>query len=232
MTMPWPGRAGIAELWKALRGYLGAGGRRRRSRIANLDALCEFLESRASHVAQTSLYGYLRTRSGVRFPELFANDDFARSIDIAKWYVWLACVSDLVIYAGGLIAQRTNSGQAAVGRLMAGVVDVIITNTGVPERAGSEFLELTQRLRERVASCDWAAVRDDETPFSESPPALINRAPVINELKRLDDEIVRNSVRFRWQEVRRDLRRDLDADALMASIGQASPRGDASQDGG
>lgn len=231
MTMPWPGRAGIAELWKALRDYLGAGRRSRRSRITDPDELRLFLESRASHVAQTSLYGYLRTRTGVRFPELFLNDDFARGIDIAKWYIWLACLSDLSIYAGGLIAQRTNADQVEVGRLMVRIVDAIVTTTGIPEGAGDEFQSLTQRLRARVVACDWATVRDDETAFSESPAALIARAPVIDELKRLDDEIVRNSVRFRWQEVRRDLRRDLDAEALMASIGQANPRADAPQNG-
>jgi hypothetical protein len=31
-------------------------------------------------------------------------------------------------------------------------------------------------------------------------------------------------VRFRWQEVRRDLRRDLDAEAVMASAKEASNR--------
>jgi hypothetical protein len=34
-------------------------------------------------------------------------------------------------------------------------------------------------------------------------------------LKELDDEIVRNSVRFRWQEVRRDLAQHLDARAVL-----------------
>ena len=40
-----------------------------------------------------------------------------------------------------------------------------------------------------------------------------------DELKQYDAEIVRGSVRFRWQEVRRDLRRDLDAEAVLASAG-------------
>ncbi|MDH3288849.1 MAG: esterase [Betaproteobacteria bacterium] len=232
MTAPWPVRARAAELWQTFRHYLGAGGRGRRTRINDRDGLRQFLESRASHVAQTSLYGYLRTRAGVGFPNLFDNDDYVKSIDIAKWYVWLACLSDISIYAGGLVMRRTNAGQDEVGRLMAAVVDAILTATGMPEGAGGEFLELTERLSARLESCDWAAVRDDETPFSESPGALISRAPVIDELKRLDDEIVRNSVRFRWQEVRRDLRRDLDAEALIASLGLANPRSEARRNGG
>ena len=37
-------------------------------------------------------------------------------------------------------------------------------------------------------------------------------------LKQLDEEIVLNSVRFRWQEVRRHFARDLDANAVIASL--------------
>ena len=62
-----------------------------------------------------------------------------------------------------------------------------------------------------------STVPDDATPFSESPRTLVECAPIVEELKLLDEEIVRNSVRFRWQEVRRELRRDLDAKTLMAS---------------
>jgi hypothetical protein len=43
-------------------------------------------------------------------------------------------------------------------------------------------------------------------------------APVLDELKQLDEEIVRNSVRFRWQQVRRDFARFLDADVLLDSL--------------
>lgn len=225
MAKRLPVRAGAAELWQTLRGYLGAGKRARANRIVDRDGLRLFLETRASHVTQTSLYGYLRTRAGVRYPELFANDDFVKSIDIAKWYVWLACLSDLSIYAGGLVARRSRADRARVGHLMVSVIDAIFAATGVPAGAGGEFPDLARRLRARVELCDWAAVGDDETPFSESPGALIDRAPVIDDLKRLDDEIVRNSVRFRWQEVRRDLRRDLDAHALIASLGREAGSG-------
>jgi hypothetical protein len=41
-------------------------------------------------------------------------------------------------------------------------------------------------------------------------------APVVEELKALDEEIVRNSVRFRWQEIRQQLRLLLDAHSVLA----------------
>lgn len=199
-----------------LRQYATANFGRSREPVGSRDALRAFLESRASFVAQTSLYGYLRTRAGMRYPELFDDDAFVASINVAKWQLWLACLSDLAVYAGGLLRDRSGASPAQVGALMGPLVDEILDATGVPPDAGGDFASQAQAVRARVALCDWAAVSDDDQPFSQSPDALVRWAPVIDELKQLDAPIVRNSVRFRWQEVRRHLRRSLDARAILA----------------
>lgn len=191
--------------------------RGRNTPITNRDGLQRFLETRANFVAQASLYGYLRTRAGMRFPELFSDDVFVRSINIAKWQLWLACLADIAVYAGGLVASRTGARPETVGELMRSVVEGILAATGMPADAGEEFEAGAQRVRARIALCDWSSVADDESAFSESPGALVRHAPIVDELKQLDEPIVRNSVRFRWQEVRRDLRRDLSAAAVLGS---------------
>jgi len=211
------------DLWRTLREYLGPGGVRRGAPITDPAGLQHFLATRASHVAQTSLYGYLRTRAGVRFPELFANDAFVGSINIAKWNLWLACLADLAVYAGGLVAARSGAGQTAVAHLMAAVVEAVLADTGIPADSGPDFAKLADGVRARIRACDWGAVPDSETPFSESPDALVRWAPIIDELKALDSGIVRNSVRFSWQEVRRDLRQDLNAAAVLAAASAPQP---------
>ena len=200
-----------------LRAYLGVVGRQR-SRVADPAALQQFLSTRASHIAQMALYGYLRTRAGTRFPELFASDTFNNSTNRAKWNIWVACLSDLSIFSGGLIVQRTGAAQAEVAGLMVRIVGAVLDDIGTPGDAGPEYPQLAAELRERVSACDWSAVKDDASSFTESPEALVRWAPVMDELKALDAEIVRNSVRYSWQDVRRDLRRLLDADALIASF--------------
>ena len=209
------------DVWHELRTLLGVGGARRSTAIADSVALQQFLSSRASHVAQSTLYGYLRTRGGVRYPELFASDAFIRSINIAKWNFWLACLADLAVFAGGLVASRTGASQTEVAGLMNAVVESVLGGAGIPPEAGPDYPQLADHARERVRACEWASVKDDATPFSESPAALVRFAPVIDELKALDSEVVRNSVRFAWQDVRRDLRRDLDAAAVLASASAA-----------
>ena len=63
--------------------YVGIGKHKKTEIIKDRDSLAIFLNTRASHVAQTSLYGYLRTRAGTRFPEMFENPDILKSINIA-----------------------------------------------------------------------------------------------------------------------------------------------------
>jgi len=201
------------------RDYFGSFGRRRNEPVNDDAGLRGYLETRASYLAQTSLYGYLRTRAGMIYPQLFDNDEYVQSINIAKWHIWLACLSDLSVYAGGLLARRSQAPSSEVGALMQGVVRKIIEDTGIPADAGEDFAAHAARVQARLAGCDWPRVTDDETAFSESPTALIRWAPVVENLKELDEEIVRNSVRFRWQEIRRDLRANLDAEAVLRSVG-------------
>ena len=195
--------------------YLGAGAAGRNRTIADLAALQRFLDTRASHIAQTTLYGYLRTRAGTRFPVLFENDAFVVSINHAKWQMWLACLSDLSVFAGGLLALRSRAGPTAAGAVVRGAVDAILERTGTPDDCGPLFAEGAEAVRDRLSRCDWRSLADDESAFTASPEALVRHAPIIPKLMALDEEIVRNSVRFRWQEVRRELRATLDADAIL-----------------
>ena len=203
-------------LLRSLWDYLGASGVSRQVPITDSQGIAAFIQMRSSHVAQISLYGYLRTRSGALYPKLFDDDGFMVSVNIAKWQMWIACLSDLSLYVGGLILARTEAPHAGVGALIEAAAADVLDEVGHPEDAGDQFVASRDRLLERIRSTDWGEISDDESAFTESPDALVEWAPVIDELKELDSEVVRNSVRFRWQDVRRDLRRDLDAEAVLA----------------
>ncbi len=211
--------AALGAIAASLRQQFARGFRRRPEPVVDRAAFRRFLHTRSNYMAQYSLYGYLRTRTGVRFPELFNDDDFVRSINIAKWHVWLACLADLAVYAGGLVLQRAHAPASSVGELVSAAVDAILSEVGVPADAGGEFPEHATRVRARIALCDWGSVADDESAFSESPAALVRYSPVTDELRQLDEEIVKNSVRFRWQEIRRQLREILDAERVLADRG-------------
>jgi hypothetical protein len=52
----------------------------------------------AAAVAQTALYGYLRTQVGLLYPELLSNDAFMISVRNTKGPMWLPCLSDFSIF--------------------------------------------------------------------------------------------------------------------------------------
>ncbi|HET7202255.1 MAG TPA: hypothetical protein VFI92_02695 [Steroidobacteraceae bacterium] len=208
----------LHRLWATLRSHLGLGRRALAGAIDTPETLARFLDERASFVAQTSLYGYLQARAGMRYPALFHDDPFVESINVAKWHLWLDCLSDLAVYAGSRLAHHTPDETPRIARMMVAVVEDVLAGAGIPAEAGRGFAAHAANVRRRVADTDWLAVGPDESAFTESPAGLLRWAPVKDELKALDEEIVRNSVRFRWQEVRREFARQIEPRAVVDRI--------------
>ena len=203
------------KFWRIFGRYTGAGKGADAGDIDTPAALAAFIHSHASHVAQTSLYGYMKTRSGTRFPELFEDPAILASINIAKWHIWLACLSDLAVYSGVLLCRRTDGSAARIRAIIEQIVAAALAQTGTPAEAGDDFAAAARKLNQRIAHAALDELGDDDSAFTESPAALVYWSPIADELKNRDVEIIRNSVRFRWQEVRRDLRRRLQADVLV-----------------
>lgn len=205
------------DYWQMLGDYVGIGRHRKQEPISDPEALAHHLSSRASHVAQASLYGYLRTRAGTRFPVMFENEDIVKSINIAKWHIWLACLSDLCVFTGQCLLHSDSIDEDRVRELIPAALRRALDEAGVPEEAGPDFADAREQVLQRIDTCDWHKPRDDDTIFSRSPDALYYWAPIADELKERDEAIVRNSIRFRWIEVRRRTRKLLDPDALAQS---------------
>jgi len=198
--------------------YVGVGKQKKTDIIKDQDSLATFLNTRASHVAQTSLYGYLRTRAGTRFPAMFENPDILMSINIAKWHIWLACLSDLTLFTGHHLYQSGEIDESALGELISAALKQVLEEVGMPEEAGSDFASAREKVIRRIDNCDWNMDRDDDTMFSQSPEALYYWAPIADELKELDESIVKNSIRYRWIEIRRSLRKLLDCKTLVETL--------------
>ena len=202
--------------WLMLADYVGIGKQKKSEIITDSITLADFLGSRASHVAQTSLYGYLRTRSGTRFPALFESPEILMSINIAKWQIWLACVSDLTIFSGQCLYQSGGLKQDEIQHLIALALNQVLEETGLPDEAGEDFAASRDKVLQRVNTHDWSLERDDDTVFSASPDALYYWSPIADDLKQRDETIVKNSIRFRWIEIRRSVRKLLDYESLSA----------------
>jgi hypothetical protein len=204
--------------WQMVGDYVGIGKHKKTDVIKDQDSLATFLNTRASHVAQTSLYGYLRTRAGTRFPEMFENPDILISINIAKWHIWLACLSDLTLFTGHHLYQSGEIDESTLEELISAALKQVLDEVGMPEEAGSDFVSAREKVMQRIVNCDWNVERDDDTVFSQSPEALYYWAPIADELKELDESIVKSSIRYRWIEIRRSLRKLLDCKTLVETL--------------
>ncbi len=205
----------FSEVWGALRSHF-LRPRKRLGPVEDLDALVDFIDGRSSLVSQTSLYGYLKTRAGTRFPALFEDEQFLKSINIAKWQIWCACVSDLAVYTGRLIFE-THPENEKVRQLKRSAVTRIAERTGVPDDAGQDFPSAVNQMINQFDDAQFSELDDLEAIFKKSGDALVHWSPIVDELKVLDEDIVRNSIRFRWQEPRRDLRAVLKIDSIMSN---------------
>lgn len=185
--------------------------------IDSVESVAEFVSTRASFVAQKTLYGYLKTRMGTRYPSLFEDDVFVRSIDIAKFEIFAACLSDLSIFASARSLPRACDAtlQCALARkfFQGGIGDNA-------DMAPEEFsaAKAISRFEERLAGTDWGGPAGERGNFTESPKALFDWAPIAPQLKQQDADIVRNSINFAWSEVRQTFERRLDARAIETEI--------------
>ncbi|MCK5778890.1 MAG: hypothetical protein KAH11_08865, partial [Rhodospirillales bacterium] len=73
--------------------------RRHAGRIHDIESIEEFVTTRSAFIAQKTLYGYVKTRMGTKYPEMFRDDNIIGSVNIAKMHVFDACLSDLCIWA-------------------------------------------------------------------------------------------------------------------------------------
>ncbi|MBO6725522.1 MAG: hypothetical protein JJ911_07670 [Rhizobiaceae bacterium] len=192
---------------------------RDKSPIDSVAELRRFVTSRAAFVAQHKLYGYVKTRMGTRYPAMFEDDLFIQSLNTAKMHVFAACLSDLTIHAvakatSGLEPDRRN--RLATDIYVEGIAEYEAQAAGEGDAA-----KWKAAFAERLAKLNWENVSAGGDAFTASPDALVRWAPIAEELKRFDVEIVRNSVRFAWNEVIRTLRKRLDAEAIQLELAGA-----------
>lgn len=203
----------IAALWSETAGRLMS--RRDAGPIDTAERVFHFASTRSALLTQKKLYGYLKERIGIRYPEEFARPDFARSMRIATIHVYAASLSDLTVFcvanamkAAGE-ADRLQSARDCFRR-------------GIDENAAAEFSAekpaWIEAFEARIGRTLWPATGEGAWHFTESPKALVKWAPIADELKRLDREIVENSMRYAWIEVRNDFMARLDADAVMRDL--------------
>ena len=155
--------------------------------------LQKFIQQRSAHVTQTTLYGYLKTRIGVKFTAMVEDDVFSKSINIAKWNIYMTAIADCSLYVFSYLIVEKNLKENDCKEIYLDIIENEKENgltDDIYQRAKQEFLN-------RYDKIDFNKYYL-ENPFKESCLALYNWAPIADELKTLDKEIVLNSMTLKW----------------------------------
>jgi len=169
--------------------------------ISSKEDLQIFVQERSAHVTQTTLYGYLKTRIGTRYQLMLDDEKYSQSVNIAKWNIYIAALSDLTLYVFSYLITQKNLKQNNAEETFINIINSELKNGLDEELFNNAKKEFISRLKE----INWNKFYIDN-PFKKSGLALFHWSPIADELKALDKEIVLNSIMLKWNLVENDFK--------------------------
>ena len=155
--------------------------------------LQKFIQQRSAHISQTTLYGYLKTRMGHKFTVMVDDEVFSKSINIAKWNIYMASLADLTFYASSYLMNEKNLKENNSKEFFFNIIEKEKEN-GLSEDIYNKAKESFLKRYETIDFNRYYL----ENPFQESCKALYHWSPIADELKTLDEKIVLNSMKLKW----------------------------------
>jgi|TARA_B110000967_G_scaffold134109_1_gene136929 hypothetical protein len=169
--------------------------------INSKEDLRNFIQERSAHVTQTTLYGYIKTRIGSRYAMMFEDETFLKSINLAKWNIYMAALSDCTFYVFSYLIDKKNLKQNDALEIFMKIIESEKNNGLEDKLFESTKLEFNQRLKE----INWK-VHHQNNPFKNSGLSLLKWSPIAENLKVFDKEIVLNSIKLKWNLVENDFK--------------------------
>ena len=169
--------------------------------INSKEDLKNFIQERSAHVTQTTLYGYIKTRIGSRYAMMFEDEVFLKSINLAKWNIYMAALADCTFYVFSYLMDKKNLKQNDALEIFIEILENEKSNGLENKLLEDTKLEFNQRLKE----INWEKYHQDN-PFKNSGLSLLKWSPIAENLKVFDKEIVLNSIKLKWNLVENEFK--------------------------
>jgi len=167
-------------------------------KIKNFDDLKNFINNKSAFVSQFTLYGYLRTRmGGINFYKSLNDLPFNTSVNIARWNIYLVSVQDLLLFTFSYIYNKQDRSIISNASLFFKKILEEQQPYGLEDELKNKSIN---EFEERIKKVNWHMCYKIK-PFEKSCEALFTWAPIADQLKDLDKEIVINSMDVQWQNV-------------------------------
>jgi hypothetical protein len=161
--------------------------------ISSKQDLQKFIQQRSAHITQNTLYGYLKTRMGHKFTIMVDDDVYSKSINIAKWNIYMTSLADLTFYVSSYLMTEKNLKENDSKEFFLNIIEKEKEN-GLSEEIHDKTKESFLKRYEIIDFNKYYL----ENPFQESCKALYHWSPIADELKTLDKKIVLNSMQLKW----------------------------------
>lgn len=192
--------------------------RRRREPIGDFESLVTFVGTRSAYVGQRCLYGYVKQRMGTQYRKHFDDPVYAKSLRAAAAKIVAVCMEDLSIYAAAKLRSEGGLGSGETKLFAKRCFNDALEQIMEPQDRLQLSQEVTGEFQLRLEAVDWDTATASNVAFQRSLRALVRFAPVVDEFKVLDQEIVMNSMRLRWIEIKEQLGLTLRTDAVVSSF--------------
>ena len=187
---------------------------RQKNRIEEIESLRSFVSSRSSYMTQVSLYGYLKARAGTSYVSLIKDPIFASSMKTARNHIFFACLIDLTLHVLKKIHSQKKQNFQNLDQLALHFFTQILAKAPQEVFESLKREEVILNFEKHLRNHNWKDTDDPHDFFSGSRSALLKWAPVVEEFKIQDEEIVSNSIHFKWLRVCQEFEKLIDFEKI------------------
>jgi len=202
----------IASVFKALKIRWDS------SPIETVDSFIDFVHTRTSYISQTTLHGYLKARMGTKYRDHFQNPDFAPIIRVSSIKVFASCLGDMTIHAVARLHTEGGITKAQAQKLAGIIFEKGLNHYVKGDDRKSLEKDTLKNFQSRIKLTKWEDMARDNSAFDRSQKDLIKFAPVVDDFKEQDSEIVENSIKFKWNNVVNDFEKRLNAPGVAQDL--------------
>ena len=145
-----------------------------KKKIRSFDELEEFIQTKSAWVTQVTLYSYLKTRMGTRYVLHFENDEFMKSVNLAKWNIYAEALQDLTFYTFSHLKTHFNLKEINKSKeIFLKILDDETSNNmplEIIDEAKKSFNERIEKINRKNYYSD--------NPFNPSALSLYKWAPI------------------------------------------------------
>lgn len=187
---------------------------RGKAKIRTSAALAEFLEQRASLIAQKSVIGYCQVKTMLPIHELMKDQPFVDAFEVSRWEALGAALADLVVVA----AQYLRPNSDALTDELAALYGRILSRHPTPAHRSEGWTADINVLRRRLADARLSAPQPIGEIAKVSAQRVFETMPIHERLREPDGPAIKANVQFLMVGMAHEFEKLLDGPAIVVDL--------------